>query len=189
MKSLTTLLVILVGCTADPGAAPDDGFYAGKADDPSGWSHAGVKSADGINVSIDYVSHYRPDTTSYKPTHVDVADPVYANVWAANLTGDEHVRVVFMNYERCERSVVPYTYTIDLEWYGDHFSANVGKDAAITRSYLSWQPGTMPITTRWSGYGGNHPFCQEVAVVIDDKWLVDPVSNGNNFKIDMYAAR
>jgi hypothetical protein len=194
MKSLVASLVAVVavvGCATDP-ASPevDDGFRLDtKVDDGSGWSHAGVASGAGIGLSIDYVAHYQPDTTSYKPTHVDFADPVYANLWADGLTGDEQVTVVLMNYERCEKQVVPYTYSLDLTWYGDHFSGNLSHDAKITRSYLSWSPGTQRIDTRWSGYGGNHVFCQEVAFVVDGVWQVDPISNRNNFAIDMYAAR
>src|SRR5262245_40691261 len=83
-----------VGCAADA-AVDDDGFRAGaKADDPYGWSHVVLHSDDGIGVSVDYVSHYR-ESHEYKPTNVDWADPVYANVWSDKLTGNESVRVVF----------------------------------------------------------------------------------------------
>jgi hypothetical protein len=187
-KAYFASLAMLVGCATEM-PVDDDGFRRGsKADDASGWSHAVLGSAEGIGISIDYVSHFY-ESHDYKPTHVDSADPVYANVWADQFTGDEAVRVVFMNYERCEKSYVPYTYSLDLTWYGDHFSGDLSHDAAIERSYLKFPAGTHRIDTRWSGYGGNHPFCQEVAVVVDDKWLVDPLSSGNNFKIDMFAQR
>jgi hypothetical protein len=189
MKLAYLAPVLLVGCATEM-TEVDDGFRAGsKADDPSGWSHVVLGSDTGIGISVDYVSHFVPDNTSYKPTHVDYADPVYANVWGDQLTGEEEVRVVLMNYERCEKRAVPFTYTVDLAWQGDHFSANVSRDAQIDRSYLHWQPGTVQLTTRWSGYGGNHPFCQEIAVVVDGTWLVDPISRGNNFSFDLYAAR
>lgn len=189
MLRLLPLFVVVAGCASDPSDG-DDGFRGGaKADDPSGWSHAVLASDDGTGLSLDYVSHFYYDSVSYKPTHVDRADPLYANVWGDALTGNEAVRVVFMNYERCEKSVVPYTYTLDLVWWGDHFSGNISHDAAITRSYYSWPAGSQKIDTRWSGYGGNHPFCQEVAVVIDDVWLVDPITRGHNFSVDLYQAR
>lgn len=168
----------------------DDGFRGGdKSDDPWGWSHIVRASADGIGVSVDYVSNFHEDRESYKPTNVDEASPLYANVWGDQLTGDEAVRVVLMNYERCDKGFIPYVYTLDLAWEGDHFSGNVGRDAAVERSYLKWEPGTVQFTTRWSGYGGNRPWCQEIAVVIDDNWLVDPSSQGHNFGFDMYAER
>jgi hypothetical protein len=177
---------MLVGCATE--SAEDDGFLGGnKADDSSGWSHVVLRSDNGIGISVDYVSHFIEDRVNYKPTHVDKADPVYANVWGDALTGDERVRVVFMNYEMCWKTSVPFTYTIDLVWQGDHFSANVSRDAKLTRSYL--EPWSREVTTRWSGYGGNHPWCQEIAVVVDDTWLVDPVTRGHNFGFDMFAAR
>lgn len=189
MKLAYLAPLLLVGCATEP-TSEDDGFRAGnKADDPYGWSHVVLESEAGIGMSIDYVSNYSPDTTSYKPTHVDRASPLYANVWGAELTGDEDVRVVLMNYERCQKSVIPYTYTVDLTWQGDHFTANVGKDAEITRSYYRWAPGTVSFDTRWSGYGGEHVFCQELAVVVDGEWQVDPASRGHNFSFDMFAAR
>jgi hypothetical protein len=188
MKLAYLPLVLLVGCATEMTA--DDGFRGGaKADDPFGWSHIVLQSDDGIGISVDYVSHYIEDHTSYKPTNVDKADPVYANVWSDSFTGHENVRVVFMNYETCWKTSVPYAYTIDLAWHEDHYSANISQDAPIERSYLHWSPGTQPITTRWSGYGGNHPWCQEVSVVVDGTWLVDPISHRNNFSFDMYAGR
>ncbi len=189
MKSYLALAVVLVGCATESADTTDDGFRGGlKADDPSGWSHVLLKSAEGTGVSIDYVSHYI-ESHDYKPTNVDYADPVYANVWGDNLTGDEAVRVVFMNYEFCDRRVVPYTYTLDLHWFGDHFSGNLSHDATIERSYLKFPSGSQRINTRFSGYGGNHPWCQDIAVVVDGVWQTDPLAHGNNFQFDMYAAR
>ena len=190
---LGSLALLVTACATDP-AATDDGFRGGsKADDPYGWSHVVLSSASQVGISVDYVSNFHADTTSYKPTNVDSASPLYANVWGDQLTGDESVRVVLMNYEplgfdSCDKRQIPYTWAMDLTWQGDHFSANLGEDAEVTRSYLHWDPGTVPFTTRWSGYGGNRPFCQEIAVVVDGEWQVDPVSNGHNFSFDMYAA-
>jgi len=187
MKNLLWL-VCLVGCATEP-TASDDGFRAGsKADDPSGWSHVVLRSADQVGISIDYVSNLQ-ESHDYKPTNVDFADPLYANVWGAQLTGDEAVRVIVMNYERCERQVIPYAYALDLQWYGDHFSGDIAHDASIERSYLKFAPGSQRFETRYSGYAGNHPWCQDIAVVIDGVWQVDPVSNGHNFQFDMFAAR
>jgi hypothetical protein len=187
MKISSIAFILLVGCGTEPAA--DDGFRAGsKADDPSGWSHVVLGSSDGLGISVDYVNQFLKDS-SFEPRHLDLADPVYANLWGDGLTGDEEVRVVLMNYELCDKQVAPYTFAVDLGWQGDHFSANLGRDAAISRSDLEWSPGSIAFDLRWSGYGGDFSFCQELAVVVDGRWLVDPVSDSNNFTFDMYAAR
>ncbi len=192
MASLTAACSSSDPSSSQPGQSGHgeyDGFHAGsKADDPYGWSHVVLEASAGIGVGVDYVSKYHQDTVSYKPTNVDWAAPLYVNIWGSALTGNESVRVVLMNFEACQ-TVAPYTYIIDLGWYDDHFSGNVLEDAEIERGPVQYEPGTVQFTTRWSGYGGDRPFCQELAFVVDGTWFGDPAKGGNNFTFDMHAAK
>lgn len=90
-----------------------------------------------------------------------MADPLWVNVKNPAFSGGEKVRVVLINSTVLTQS----TQTLDLEHAGQgRFTARAGR-VWIMQTEAS--------------------FNQEIAVVVDGKWLTDPVSGSNNFKFRM----
>lgn len=90
-----------------------------------------------------------------------LADPIWVNVSNPAFCGGERARVVLINSSLAGQS----TQTLDLEYAGQgRFTARAGRVWII-------QPEAN--------------FSQEIAVVVDGKWLTDPVSGSNNFKFRM----
>lgn len=157
------------------------------------WSHISLLSEDGVKVSVDYIANYHHDS-SYKPTHTYTADEVHINVSSEEIGPEVRVTAVLINYESGhsyfgESHSLPWTYElIDLNWQETgHFSGKL-TDANVSRSYMNYDY-YHPIVIKTFGYGGTQYFHQEVAIVMNGQWLVDPISQSHNFKINLFDQR
>ncbi len=127
------------------------------------WKHINLQAADGTRISIDY-----------SPLSLGseiIAAPLWVTVSRPGLTGAEKVRAVIMNYYDSSNISANTLYEkqeLDLKYNGTAFQLE-GSRVELSQSHI--------------GYGYN--FRQEIAVVVDGKWLSDPVNGSHNFKFKM----
>lgn len=129
-----------------------------------GWRHVKFTAADGTGITVDY--------SVQDLTGSVIAAPVWINVSGGNFNNVGNVRVVLMNYYFFPNGPVKLhdTQQLDLKYSGGpRFTGQFQKVLMSEGTYM---------------YGGNI-FRQELAVVVDGKWLRDPVSNTNNFKFQL----
>jgi hypothetical protein len=124
------------------------------------WRKANLRSEDGTEITVSYVPLDLGGETVAAPAWVIVSSP--------RLRGTEKIRAVIMTYYDLPSvggSTLTDTQTLDLKYspYGS-FSAQAQK---------------------LSMFGVGFSFRQEIAVVVDGRWLVDPVSGSHNFKFKM----
>ena len=128
------------------------------------WKNVKLQAADGTRISIDY-----------SPLSLGseiIAAPLWITVIRPGSTGAEKVRAVVMNYYDSSNMAANTLYgkqELDLKYNGAAFQAE-GQRVELSQSHI--------------GYGYN--FRQEIAVVVDGKWLTDPVNGSHNFKFKMY---
>ncbi|MBI4350333.1 MAG: hypothetical protein HY550_02735 [Elusimicrobia bacterium] len=127
------------------------------------WKHVGLQAADGTKIAIDYSPLSLGGEVIAAPLWVTVADK--------RLTGSEKVRAVIMTYYDSSNmaAITPKEIqNLDLKFNGQAFQAE-GRRVQISESHI--------------GYGYN--FRQEIAVVVDGKWLTDPVNGSHNFRFKL----
>ncbi|MCX5786400.1 MAG: hypothetical protein NTX59_12000 [Elusimicrobia bacterium] len=127
------------------------------------WKNIRLNAADGSSIMI-----------AYNPLSLGseiIAAPLWITVANPKFTGTEKVRAVIMNYYDSSvmaANTLQGTQNIDLKYNGQTFQAE-GQRVQIMESHI--------------GYGYN--FRQEIAVVVDGNWLIDPVNGTHNFKFKM----
>ena len=125
------------------------------------WRHVRLVAADGTVVTVDY--------SVLDLVGSVIAAPVWVNVEGRNLG---NVRVVLLNYYAFQNGPLKLqdTQQTDLKYAGGtRFTGQFQKVLMSEGTYM---------------YGGNL-FRQELSVVVNGKWLRDPISNTNNFKFQM----
>ena len=125
-----------------------------------------LQAADGARLTIDY-----------NPLSLDneiAAAPLWVTVAAPWFNGSEKVRAVLMNYydrSNTSANILKDTQTIDLQFNGVAFQAE-GRRVQLLISHLGY-------------IGYDYNFRQEIAVVVNGRWLTDPVNGTHNFKFKM----
>lgn len=129
------------------------------------WKSVRLQAADGTRVTVDYSRLSLGGTMA--------ANPLWVTVSNARYTGGEKVRVALMTFYKATASSadsLKETKEFSLEFNGTAFQAK-GPEAMIYEGHHAW----------------THHFRQEIAVSVDGKWLVDPVSGSHNFKFELGA--
>lgn len=129
------------------------------------WAHVKLYASDGAVITVDY--------TALAGGGAITASPVWVNVSGGRLGGGNKLRVVLMNYYDCAGSVngkLESTQQIDLAYAGN--GRYTGKAA-------------KGVTLSSGGMGYGYTFRQELAVVVDGKWLSVANSGSNNFGFKM----
>ncbi len=126
-----------------------------------GWRHVGLRAEDGTGIKIDF--------NAVSIGNRIMATPVWINVSNSALKGGENVTAVLINYYD-NSNQIESTQNIVLKYAGDgKFTAQADRIEVLQRSH-----------------NGSIYFCrQEIAVVVDGNWLVDPVTGVHNFKFNM----
>ena len=142
------------------------------------WRHAGLKSENGIEIKMDYKTRDSRPEGCLKCQLTTYADPLWINISGGSLKESDKVRLVLIN-------IAHYSYTpqypstdvnyLDLTWDKDHFTGDYKSVSQLDGHLYS-----LPIYA--SGYGGIWIYDQELAIVVNGTWLVDPISKKNNFK-------
>lgn len=129
-----------------------------------GWKHANVQAAGGEKIAVDYQLHGWAEKT--------IASPIWVNISAGSFNGSERIGAVLLNYydgSGMPAGQLQSSQRLDLVYAGGGRYTAAAQPVVVSESHI--------------GYGYN--FRQEIAVVVDGKWLVDPVSGGHNFKFGM----
>lgn len=127
------------------------------------WKHVQLTAADGTSITVDYLVQDLAGSV--------IAAPVWVNVSGRNFNNVGNVRVLLINYYLTSGPIqLEDTQQLDLKYSGGYrFTGQLQKVLMSEGTYM---------------YGGNI-FRQELAVVVDGKWLRDPVSNTSNFKFQL----
>ena len=137
------------------------------------WKHASVKSAEGVTLNLDYTTKKDPVTGCYKCTLYTRTDALWLNIEAPGLGDGDTVRAVVLNkrytqWTRPEPTEIE-TYAFDLAPAGNgRFTVDAGT-----------------LRTWGQGYGGVEDFVLEIALVVNGKWLQDPISGTSNFQLNL----
>ncbi len=127
------------------------------------WKNVRLQAADGTKITIDYA-----------PLSLGgeiIAAPLWVTVSGPRLKGSENVRAVLLTFydsPNMAANTLKEAQELDLKFNGQAFQAE-GQRVQLSESHI--------------GYGYN--FRQEIAVVVDGKWLADPVNGSHNFKFKM----
>lgn len=131
------------------------------------WKQITLLSSEGINIHIDY--EVKPGAINcYKCTRYTYAEPLYINIQHSGLHPSDQVRVVLMNnanssYSSQERRVLDLHHVA-----GETFSIELA-----------------PLIIKTDNYGWMNDYHQELAVVINGKWLKDSINGTSNFKFQL----
>lgn len=158
---LLALLTTVSACASTTTTEPATG-----ESDLSDWKHVDLRSDD-VRIAIDYKA--TGDGRSLSAT------PVWLNVTSDGLHAESRVRAVFVNYydsSDMEPNTVESSIEIDLTPADDghRFTGALPQPVALSRSEV--------------GYGYN--FRQELAVVIDGRWVKATPSQNFAFKLTWF---
>lgn len=123
------------------------------------WKHSALKAADGTNIVLEF--------SAASLANEVIANPVNLRIYNyRKFSGRESVRAVVLTLQDNEgRTYLIDTKTVDLRFRYNEFTATL-------RNVLMGRDGNA--------------FRHEIAVVVDGKWLVDPVNGSNNFRFSMH---
>ena len=156
----------------------------------SEWRQSRLKSADGVEITVDYqiVHDYY---MSNKPTITFKLSPVIINVSSAK--AGANIRAVLLNNVKasgCGRH--PYWYQeaamVDLKSAPEgHQYANLTSEGRRRRTFgTEFDEPVGPLALAVLPYCmADVSFGQELGIVVDGHWLIDPVSGSTNFKLDL----
>ena len=166
MKNLLSGILVLSSIIAC-GEAKDRGSRT-TATDAAGWSHVTLVGADATHISIDY--QQGSDSGGYlaKPVWINVDLPASADCATSGQA------VLLDRFDSVGGAHEFAVDKIDL--------TSSGEPCRLTGSLGSPYGGTGSL---YIGFFGGGAYRQELAVVIDNRWLVDPISGSNNFKFSM----
>ena len=138
--------------------------------DSEKWNHAALVSRNGVAIQLDYQTvSSGPDSNGFSAT---VASPVWITVSYPAFTGQEKIRVVFLNFFKISGMApndMKSEQYLDLNYVGD------GRFTGCLREPVSLFEGRI-------GYGYN--FRQELAVVVSGTWL-QTHETSSNFRLDL----
>jgi len=133
----------------------------------SDWRHDSVRATDGTDIRFDLKTQ-DTQTGDPKPLITTEASPVWVNVYDPAIRPDSKVRLVLSDQGL--------------------FAGPNGRDDRIVDL---WVPESghatvelSPLTIHDGGYGGNHDYRQQVALVVDGNWKQNPY--GGDFLMDWY---
>lgn len=151
------------------------------------WNHLTEKQGE-VTIDIDYIIRTNQSgTTCYKCSDYTMAGPLWFNVSGVDAT---EVRIILTSIRFYAWSTTPNTpynkisYKLDLAKQAEgHFSGQFS-DATkmLGDQFLELAPWEKQLEIFISGYGGTSHFDQEIAVVIDGKWLKNFSVNLNSVK-------
>lgn len=131
------------------------------------WCHGFLKATDGTEIQIDY--QVARQQLAHSPDLLVMAN-LYAHVKNEAFNGLENVSVVLMNPPNGSEPASSQVLS-SLSFDGQRFT---GKASDLENGrYAPYIKYDMP---------GYRSFHLELAVVIDDQWLIDPVTGESNFK-------
>lgn len=133
------------------------------------WKHNYLRSSDGADISVDY--KYMSERASI------FASPVWLNVLLpAGVHCPTSLRVVFENHYDLvgfHQNTLEKQHIVDL-----YAASSVGSRCRYT--------GRLPfvlLSSSQRSYGYNYR--QELSLVVNGRWLKDPISNSTTFKLKM----
>lgn len=146
--------------------------HQGLAND-SVWNHRTLYSAAGTQIKIDFNIEVEEFSGCYKCNLDTRAKNLWVNIIDTDLTSNDQVRIIFLNkeYSSYRNPGEFYLQTIELDL---EFAEN---------GRFTGPLGSLTIYS--SGYGGTFHYAQEIAIVINGEWLLDPISNTNNFSLKL----
>ncbi|MCX6125062.1 MAG: hypothetical protein NTV34_10005 [Proteobacteria bacterium] len=137
------------------------------------WCHAFLKATDGTEIQIDYqIAQYQP---MRMPNYWAMKN-IYVHARSQLFQGNENVSIVFMtpwNGARPEGG----SEIRELPFDGQRYTA-AGTSAAYG-DYVSIIRPVGPL----GYYHGESAYHFEVAIVVDNVWLKDPVTRESNFRL------
>ncbi len=160
-------------------ACAPSGFAESTVEISADWKHVQLKSANDVFISVDYQIISGAIGSGLRGPIGEIAQSIWVNLYSSAFKRSDKVRVVLINHTSVDvlgRVIKdPQVFQVPLKYVGDqHFTAQL-PDLV---SYVSAQRG-------WAE-GANQ---QELAVLVNDDWLKDPVSGESNFKFQLSADR
>ncbi len=151
---------------------------------PDEWSHFQLKSEQGLHLSIDFqLSRKIESDCAYSCPTIMVARNIWFNLRGNSLRPSDKVSVVFMNYynSRNNQGAVRTPLSIPLWWdaSSDKFTGRLKEPGhpQADHQVVVWTSGFGIETTQYR---------QEVAIVVNGEWQVDPMNGTHNFKFQMF---
>ena len=145
------------------------------------WKHLSLTSTESNQIQIDYQLKQDSFDGCYKCTLYTRALPLWINVSGPRINSGSQVRAVVLS-----KQFYPYNSYFDLKTYAlDLVDAGGGRFTAELNTAQFDGPGPVGIRTAGSGYGGTFRYVNEIAIVIDGVWQVDPLNGSSNFLIDL----
>lgn len=143
---------------------------------PTDWCHDYLRSADGFAINFDYqVIETGPNPNG--PSEIKrTTSPAWLNVVGASFSGAEHVSAVIVTHGYSEKCgpvecglYDEQVHHVDLAFAGgNRFTGQVS--------------GDLPFQLYVEGDDDATQYLYEIAVVVDGRWLKDPVSGSSNFR-------
>ena len=153
-----------------------------------------LKSSDGVQIKISYVLKGET-TTGSRPIHTDTAENIVIEVSGDVIRSSDRVRLALVNYENTRgycgqqpSSTKEPNYIVDLKldrdsrtFKGEFKDGKIlveGREVPLRRE-------EQKLLVNVNGYCTQTLNRQEVAVVVNGKWLVDPKSGTNSYKLNL----
>lgn len=187
-QALVVFSLILTACGTSPGALPLAGDVVGKGT-------AELRSAQGLALRLTWDKVYE-NRSSNKPDYITYANPIQVSV-NGPLAADAKLRLVFRNKVRTigqcglPNKYDVYEYDLDLRATGQNtFAGELNSEGRILWGIgserkmepVGWR---LPVISH-DGYCFNEVSeGQEVSLVVNGEWQVDPINNTHNFQIDL----
>ncbi len=165
---------------------------------PGDWQHARLKATDGTAISVDFLTNLERTQDDYiRPTYTRSfvrdtwrASNVWINVQAPHLNGTQEVRAVFI------RKSYPYS-CLPMDCYVRELQLAHAGGGRYTGTLGASFVGTLNIVDDYrnsanpaENYRRETPYgFEELAIVVDGRWLEDPMSGEHDFKFRMDVIR
>ena len=139
------------------------------------WKHLTLTSAQGNTIQIDYTTGSEQFNGCYKCGSSMEAKSLWVNVTGPHLTSQSQVQIVTVGKSICESSwnqspISIRQLNLDLRSTQPWRFGNELQNLEITRSPYA---------------GGKCRIENEIAVVIDGEWQVDPINQSSNFLMNL----
>jgi hypothetical protein len=147
-----------------------------------------LRSKDMVDIKFDYCTGTGPincDKSNYVPddskwTTLKMISQSKLTIRGKELKPEDKVTAVIINKSDSPENI-PYSQNKVIL---SHPEWNEKEKAFIDQKTAFFgHKDAMFISTR--GYGGSVNYDQEIAIQVNDRWLVDPVSKTHNFKFDL----
>jgi hypothetical protein len=147
-----------------------------------GWKHLSLQSSQANKIQIDYKTEKESFNGCYKCTHYTHALPIWINVSGPSVIPGSEVRAVVVS-----KQFYPYSSHFELKTYElDLVDAGEGRfTAELDTARFDGGASPVGLRTEGDGYGGTVRFVNEIAIVINGVWQVDPLNKSSNFVMDL----